>query len=122
MHETPRARDNHQVSFDPGLADRLRDVLRSQDGVTEKAMFGGLAFLIHGNMAVAASAQGGLLLRVDPADTARLTADNYADRAVMRGRPMDGWLRVGPEAVETDEELATWTRIGVDRARKLSPK
>jgi TfoX N-terminal domain len=110
------------VAYDEDLANRIRELLAGESGVTEKKMFGGLAFLIGGNMAVAASGQGGLLLRVHPADTESLAAEPHADRFVMRGREMDGWLRVEPEGVESDADLARWIEIGVRYASSLPPK
>ncbi len=85
-------------------------------------MFGGLAFLIGGNMAVSASGQGGLLLRCDPAETESMVSEPHAERFEMRGRAMDGWLRVEAEGVGTDEELQRWVAVGVDYARSLPPK
>ena len=85
-------------------------------------MFGGLAFLIGGNMAVSASGQGGLLLRCDPEDTESLVSEPHADRFEMRGRAMDGWLRVESEGLETDDELERWVAVGVSYARSLPPK
>lgn len=85
-------------------------------------MFGGLAFLIGGNMSVSASGQGGLLLRCDPADTESLVSEPHADRFEMRGRAMDGWLRVESEGLETDDELQRWVAVGVSYARSLPPK
>lgn len=85
-------------------------------------MFGGLAFLIGGNMSVSASGQGGLLLRCDPADTESLVSEPHADRFEMRGRAMDGWLRVESEGLETDDELKRWVAVGVSYARSLPPK
>ncbi len=108
--------------YDPELADRLRDLLEPEPGITEKRMFGGLAFLIDGHMSVTASREGGLLLRVDPADTERLLAEEHTGRFVMRGKPMDGWLRVDPPAIETDEQLERWAAIGVAYARTLPLK
>jgi hypothetical protein len=109
------------MAYDEVLADRLRDVLAGEE-VTEQKMFGGLAFLANGNMAVAASGQGGLLLRCDPAQTENLVRDDHVDRFEMRGRQMDGWLRVDEEAVADDEALASWARVGLDYARSLPPK
>ncbi len=85
-------------------------------------MFGGLAFLLNGHMAVSASSQGGLLLRVDPTQTADLVKEPHVRRFEMRGREMDGWLRVDPEAVTTDDALARWVDVGVAYARSLPPK
>ena len=110
------------MAYDEALADRLRSCLQGQPGLTEKRMFGGLAFLVNGNMAVAASGQGGLLLRVDPADTETLVREPHVERFEMRGREMDGWLRVEDAAVETDEALDTWVAHGVAYATALPPK
>ena len=85
-------------------------------------MFGGLAFLINGNMSVSASGRGGLMLRVAPEDTDALVAKPHASRMVMRGREMDGWLRVDPEGLETKRDLERWVSIGVAYARSLPPK
>lgn len=109
------------MAYDRDLADRIREQLAAEPGVSEKAMFGGLAFLVEGHLAVSASEQGGLLLRVDPQRTDEWVAQDGADRFVMRGRPMDGWLRVAPEAVVDDAALQRWVVIGVDYARSLSP-
>jgi len=106
------------MAYDEDLAWRLREQLADTDGVTEKKMFGGLAFLVHGNMAVAASGQGGLLLRVKEA----FDGEPHAEPFVMRGKAMDGWLRVTEEGVATDEELATWVARGVAAAQALPPK
>lgn len=85
-------------------------------------MFGGLAFLIDGNMAVSASGRGGLLLRVDPAQTEALVREPHAERFVMRGREMDGWLHIGPDALDSEDRLEQWIRHGVAYARSLPPK
>jgi TfoX/Sxy family transcriptional regulator of competence genes len=110
------------MAYDEKLADRLREQLAAEDGLSEKRMFGGLAFLINGNMAVSASGQGGLLLRVDPAQTDQLTRQAGAERFVMRGREMDGWLRVDTDAVKTDAQLRRWIAHGVAYARSLPAK
>lgn|SRR5487761_1246669 len=110
------------MAYDRELAHRIREVIGGEEGLTEKAMFGGLAFLINGNMAVSASGQGGLLLRVDPAETDALAGRPHARRFVMRGREMDGWLRVDAEGARTKQQLQRWTRIGVAYARALPPK
>lgn len=109
------------MAYDVELADRLREILTPEPGVTEKRMFGGLAFLIGGHMAVTASRAGGILLPVDPADTDALVTDPLASRFVMRGREMDGWLHVEVGAQTADEELARWVEHGVRRARSLRP-
>jgi hypothetical protein len=110
------------MAYDDDLADRIRELVGGQDGVTEMRMFGGLAFLVNGNMAVSASGRGGLLLRVDPARGDALVQEPHVDRFVMRGREMDGWLRVEPAAVATDEQLSAWVAHGVGYARSLPPK
>ncbi|HEV7656191.1 MAG TPA: TfoX/Sxy family protein [Mycobacteriales bacterium] len=110
------------MPYDAELADRIRTVVGAEPGLTEKRMFGGHAFLIGGSMAVAASSQGGLLLRVDPADTESLLDEPLVRRFEMRGREMDGWLRVDPEAVRTDDELRRWVAHGVAYARSLPPR
>ncbi len=110
------------MAYDEDLANRIRELVADQPGVTEMKMFGGLAFLIGGNMSVAASGQGGLLLRVDPGQTDDLLAEANAEPFVMRGRPMDGWLRVAPEGVGSQEELARWVARGVAYARSLPAK
>jgi hypothetical protein len=110
------------MAYDVELADRIRAVVGGEPGLTEKAMFGGLAFMIGGNMAVAASGQGGLLLRVDPAQTGSLVDPPAVDRFEMRGRQMDGWLRVDAAAVESEADLRSWVAHGVRYARSLPPK
>jgi len=110
------------MAYDVELANRLRESLADEPGTSERAMFGGLAFMINGNLAVSASSKGGLLLRVDPAETLSLIADPHAERFVMRGRAMDGWLRIDPRALEDDDALTEWVRRGVAYARTLPPK
>jgi TfoX/Sxy family transcriptional regulator of competence genes len=110
------------MAYDEDLADRIRELLGREPFLTEKKMFGGLAFLIGGNMAVAASGQGGLLVRVDPAQSDTLVATTNARPMEMRGRPMQGWLRVGPDAVGTKSELSTWVKLGATYARSLPAK
>lgn len=110
------------MAYDKELAERIREQLQGVPGVTERRMFGGLAFLINGHMAVSASGRGGLLLRVDPTQTDALVRRVGADRFEMRGRAMDGWLRVDESAVRTRRDLTRWVRIGVDYASGLTPK
>jgi TfoX/Sxy family transcriptional regulator of competence genes len=110
------------VAYDEHLADRIRELLVGESGVSEKKMFGGLAFLIRGNMAVAASGQGGVLVRVDPAVSDRLVATTNARRMKMRGRAMQGWLRVESDAVRTKRQLARWVGLGTTYARSLPAK
>lgn len=115
-------RDTAVVAYDVDMANRLREILADEPGVVEKAMFGGLAFMVAGHMAVSASGQGGLLLRVDPAQTDALIVDPRASRFVMRGREMDGWLRINIDAHATNNELKEWIKHGVGYARSLPPK
>ena len=110
------------MPYDEDLANRLRELLADEDSITEKKMFGGLAFLIDGHMAVAASGQGGLMARVDPAQTDALLRKPHAGPFEMRGRPMDGWVRVAAEGVRTKRQLEPWVRRGVAYARSLPPK
>jgi TfoX/Sxy family transcriptional regulator of competence genes len=110
------------VAYDEGLAERIRELVAGEKGLTEKKMFGGLAFLIGGNMAVSASGQGGILVRVDPAASDRLVSTTRAEPMVMRGRSMDGWLRVDSEHLRQKRQLATWVDRGVTYARSLPRK
>jgi hypothetical protein len=110
------------MAYDEELADRIRDLVAGEPGLTEQKMFGGLAFLIGGNMAVAASGQGGVLVRVAPAESDALVAATNARPMEMRGREMAGWLRVAPEDVRTEPELASWVERGTTFARSLPPK
>jgi hypothetical protein len=110
------------MAYDEELANELRECLQGESGVSEKRMFGGLAFLINGNMAVTASGKGGLMLRVDPARTDSLVAEPHAQRFVMRGREMDGWLRIDPESLKTLGDVKRWATVGVTYARSLPPK
>jgi len=110
------------VAYDEDLANRIRDLVVSEPGVTEKRMFGGLAFLIDGNMSVSASGQGGLLLRVDPTETAALLSKPHAHPFEMRGRAMEGWLRVDAEGLRTKRQLERWVARGIAYARSLPSK
>jgi TfoX/Sxy family transcriptional regulator of competence genes len=110
------------MAYDEDLANRIRELIAGDADVTEKRMFGGLAFLVAGNMAVAASGQGGLMVRVDPAETEALVAKPHAGPFEMRGRAMPGWLRVDAEGVRTKRQLEPWVRRGVAYARSLPPK
>ncbi|MPZ16115.1 MAG: RNA methyltransferase [Chloroflexi bacterium] len=110
------------MAYDEDLADRIRAAIQEQDGVTEMRMFGGLAFLVGGHMAVSASGQGGLLLRVDPRETDSVVRADGVTRFEMRGRAMDGWVRVDPSAIASDQELTRWVQVGVAYARSLPPK
>jgi TfoX/Sxy family transcriptional regulator of competence genes len=110
------------VAYDEALADRIRELLAMERRVTEKKMFGGLAFLVGGNMAITASGQGGVLVRANPAHTDQLIASTTAELAVMRGRPMAGWLRVDSDAVKTKRQLEKWVKIGASYAGSLPAK
>ena len=110
------------MAYDEELADRIRELVGSESDLTEKKMFGGLAFLIGGNMAVAASGQGGVLVRVDPEQSDALLATTNARLMEMRGRQMRGWLRVDPEHVRTKRQLAKWVELGTAYARSLPAK
>jgi TfoX/Sxy family transcriptional regulator of competence genes len=110
------------MAYDEDLANRIRELVAGERDVTEQRMFGGLAFLVGGNMSVAASGQGGLMVRVEPEDTAALLAKPHTQPFEMRGREMRGWLRVDPEGVRTKRQLAPWVRRGVAYARSLPAK
>ena len=110
------------MAYDEDIAARIRELLGGESGIVEKAMFGGLAFLVDGNMSVPASGHGGLLVRVPPDDTESLLEGEHVEPMVMRGRETRGWLRVGAEGVQTDQQLDAWVRRGVAHARSLPPK
>jgi TfoX/Sxy family transcriptional regulator of competence genes len=110
------------MAYDEELAERIRELLADEPAMIEQKMFGGLAFLIGGHMAVAASGQGGLLIRVDPAGSDAIVATGKAQPMVMRGREMSGWLRVDANEVRTRDELVRWVTLGRDYARSLPPK
>ncbi len=110
------------MAYDEELAARIRDLLGDEPGVTEQKMFGGLGFLVHGNMAIGASSQGGALVRVDPDESDAIVAGSNARPMEMRGREMRGWLRVDAESLRTKRELAKWVDLGTAYARSLPPK
>jgi TfoX/Sxy family transcriptional regulator of competence genes len=110
------------MAYDEELAARIRELVAAESNLTEQKMFGGLAFLIGGNMAVAASGQGGVLVRVDPARSDTLVATTNARVMEMRGRPMRGWLRVDPEDLRSKRQLAKWVELGTTYARSLPVK
>ena len=110
------------MAYDEQLAQRLRLLVADEDGVSEQRMFGGLAFLVNGNMAVAASGQGGVLVRVDPEQSDDLVRGTPAEPMEMRGRKMAGWLRLDAADVADDGDLAAWAERGVAFARSLPPK
>ena len=110
------------MAYDEYLANRIRDLLADEDAITEKKMFGGLAFLLHANMAVSASRDGGLLIRIDPADTDETLARPHAARMEMGGRAMDGWITVAPAGLKTERELAAWVKQSLDFVKTLPSK
>jgi hypothetical protein len=110
------------MAYDEDLADRIRELMAAAPDVSEKKMFGGLAFLVGGHLAISASGKGGALVRVDPAQSDTLVNRTNAQVAVMRGRPMDGWLRVGAADLRTKRQLAKWVDLGTTYARSLPPK
>ena len=110
------------MAYDEELAGRIRELVEGEQGLAEQKMFGGLAFLIGGNMSVSASGQGGLLLRIDPTETDALLRRPHASPFEMRGRAMQGWLRMDAEGVRTKRQLERWVERGVGYARSLPPK
>ena len=110
------------MAYDEGLANRVRELIAGDSDVTEKKMFGGLAFLVGGNMSVGASGQGGLMVRVDPDETEALLSKRHTRPFEMRGRALEGWLRVDPDGLRTKRKLEPWVRRGVAYARSLPPK
>ena len=121
-HPYPHGLPSHVVGYDEGLADRIRTLVVNEPNLTEKKMFGGLAFLIGGNMAVAASGQGGILVHVDVEQGVRLVAKTAARPMVMRGKEMKGWLRIETADLKTTRQLAKWVELGAAYARSLPPK
>ncbi|MBV8290605.1 MAG: TfoX/Sxy family protein [Mycobacterium sp.] len=110
------------MAYDTELVERIRELLAPERGVDEKRMFGGLAFLINGHMAVAASGQGGLLVRVPPEDTDKLLDRANVSPMVMAGREARGWLRVDSAGLKTKRQLQSWVARGVQHVRSLPPK
>jgi TfoX/Sxy family transcriptional regulator of competence genes len=114
--------DDHGVAYDEDLANRIRELIASEPDVSEQTMFGGLVFLVGGKMSVAASGKGDLIVRVDPDETDVLLAKPHAQPFEMRGRAMQGWLRIDAEGVRTKRQLEPWVRRGVAYARSLPSK
>jgi len=110
------------MAYDEDLANRLRELLADEDAITERKMFGGLAFLLRGNMSVSASGRGGLLVRIDPAQTDAALARAHATLMNMGGREMEGWIRVAPEGLVTKRELAAWVKRSLAYVKTLPPK
>ena len=119
---SPQTAPTIAMAYDEDLANRVRELIGVEPDLSERKMFGGLAFLIGGNMSVSVSGQGGLLLRCDPAETDELLAKPAAARFEMRGRQMDGWLRVEADGVRTKAQLRRWVAVGVAYARSLPAK
>jgi TfoX/Sxy family transcriptional regulator of competence genes len=110
------------MAYDEDLANRLRELLADEDAITEKEMFGGLAFLQHGNMTVSASRNGGLLARIDPVDTEAALARPHVELMRMGGRTMDGWITVAPEGLRTKRHLAAWVKRSLAFVKTLPAK
>lgn len=110
------------MAYDAELADRVRELVASERGIEEKKMFGGLAFLINGNMSVVVSARGGLMVRVPPGETESLLGREHVEPMIMAGRETRGWLRVGVEGLKSKRQLAPWVARGVDYAKSLPAK
>lgn len=110
------------MTYDGELADRIRTVVSGERGLSEKRMFGGLAFLVEERMAVSASSKGGLMVRIDPTQTESLVSEPHVRPFEMRGKGIDGWLLVDAEALKADDELRRWVNHGVAYARSLPPK
>ena len=110
------------MAFDQKLAGTLRELLARERKVTEKKMFGGLAFLVNGNMCVSASGKGGMLVRIDPAETKAALAQPHATLMVMGGRSMDGWIRIAPAGVSTRREIELWLGRSLVYVKTLPPK
>jgi TfoX/Sxy family transcriptional regulator of competence genes len=110
------------MAYDEDLADRIRELIASEPGLTERKMFGGLAFMINGNMSVGVSGRGGLMLRIDPAETEALMSKPFAGPFEMRDTAATGWLRVDAEGVKTKRQLERWVARGVEYGRSLPTK
>jgi TfoX/Sxy family transcriptional regulator of competence genes len=110
------------MAYDKDLANRIRELIADEPVISERSMFGGLVFLVGGNMSVAAGAQGSLVVRVDPEDTDQFLAKPHAQQFVMRGRPMEGRVRVDAEGVRTKRQLERWVKRSVAYARSLPSK
>lgn len=110
------------MAYDENLANRLRELLAGEEAVTEKKMFGGFAFLVHGHMSVSASRNGGLLARIDPTQTDSCLARPHVTLMEMRGRTMDGWIIIAPEGLGTKRQLAAWVKRSVTFAKTLPAK
>jgi TfoX/Sxy family transcriptional regulator of competence genes len=110
------------MAYDELLANRIRELFAEERGVSERPMFGGLAFLLYGNMSVAVSSRGGLLVRAGPDAMQAALSRPHADLARMGSRAMKGWVVVEPDGLQTKRQLSTWVAMGVDFARTLPRK
>ncbi|WBB69129.1 TfoX/Sxy family protein [Micromonospora sp. WMMD812] len=110
------------MAYDEDLANRVRELIGREPGIDERRMFGGLALMLNGNMAVVIRGAGGLMVRVDPAQSAQLLVEDGAEQTQMRGRPMRGWITVGPSACARDADLQRWVNRGVTYTRALPAK
>ena len=110
------------MAYDETLAQRIRDLLEGEPGVTSRKMFGGLGFMVDGHMAVAAASHGALMVRADPVDAERWTDGGSVNPMEMRGRPVAGWLLVAVDAVADDQALQVWVDRGLAHVRTLPPK
>lgn len=110
------------MAYDEELAFRLRAALETVDGITDKRMFGGLAFLLHGHLLVAASSKGNLMLRVDPERTDTLLAEPHVIPMEMGGKQPKGWLRVEAPGYDSDAALQRWIDEALGYARTSPPK
>jgi hypothetical protein len=116
------ALDDQAVAYDEALVSRVRNILGDWPGVTQMQMFGGLAWLVYGNMAVVVRGKGGLLVRVAPADHDAMLAEAGTAAMVMRRRPMRGWITVTPQTCATPSDLARWVQRGLTYALTLPAK
>jgi TfoX/Sxy family transcriptional regulator of competence genes len=110
------------MAYDEELANRVRELIAGEGGIDERRMFGGLAMMVGGNMAVVIRGKGGLMVRVDPAEFDRLATERGAGATEMRGRPMRGWITVEESACARAADLRRWVARGVDYARSLPAK
>ncbi len=110
------------MAYDEDVANAIRELLADEPAVTEKRMFGGLAFLVHGHLTIAASRTGGLLVRVAPADVDALVAEPHVQPAGMRNAAENGWLTVAPEAAASVEAIEPWVRRGLGVVGELPAK
>ena len=110
------------MAYDEDLAGRVRELIAAERGTEEKRMFGGLAFLVNGNMSVAVSSKGGLMVRVPPGETEKLVTRDHVEPMIMAGRETRGWIRVSLEGVKTKRQLQGWLNRGVEYAKSLPPK